>query len=408
MNARASGFAVALAVLAVGSACDRGTRSDVSRETAAAVDKAGDAISDSRITMTVQSKYFASNEVKGHEIDVDTDHSVVTLKGKVDSENARQQAVQIARGVDGVTRVEDQLTISSDGDRVAARTGEPERSPGWITTKIQAQYYVHPGLKPWNIDVTTSPNGVVTLAGEIDSAADRAEAVKIASATDGVTRVEDQLHRKGEVASTATGSVERTAERAGGAAGDAWITSKIQSRYFVDNDVKGRNIDVDTSNGVVTLKGTVNSHSEHNQAVAVARNTDGVREVRDQLQMTPENHDVRGTVGREASKVGREASKLGEKASHEASKAGEKVSQEASKAGQHIEDAWITAKIQSKYFLNSDIKSRKIDVDTKNGVVTLNGAVGTPAARDMAMNLARETDGVTNVVNNLKVDPLLK
>ena len=256
---------------------------------------------------------------------------------------------------------------------------------------------MHPELKPWNIDVTTSGNGVVTLAGEIDSDADRAEAVAIASATDGVTRVEDRLHRKREAAMTTAGSIERSAERAGGAAGDGWITSKIQSRYFVDADVKGRNIDVDTSNGVVTLKGTVRSHSERNQAVAIARSTDGVREVRDQLQMTPENRDVRGTVGREASKVGREANKVGEKASRE-----------FSKAGQHIEDAWITAKIQAKYFANADIKSRTIDVDTKKGVVTLNGAVGTPAARDMAMNLARETDGVTNLVNNLKIDPSLK
>jgi len=202
--------------------------------------------------------------------------------------------------------------------------------------------------------------------------------------------------------------VERSVERAGGAAGDAWITSKIQSRYFADSDVKGRNIDVDTSNGVVTLKGTVNSHSERNQAVAIARNTDGVREVRDQLQMMPGSHDVRGTVGREASKVGREADKVGEKVGREAGKAGEKVSHEARNAGQHIEDAWITAKIQSKYFANPDIKSRKVDVDTKNGAVTLNGAVGTPADRDLAMNLARETDGVTKVVNNLKIDPSLK
>jgi len=407
MSARASGFVVALAALAVSAACDSGTRSEIGRETTAAVDKVGDAASDGRITMTVQSKYFASNEVKGRDIDVDTDHGVVTLKGKVDSENARQQAVQIARGVDGVTRVEDQLTIVPAGAR-EARIGEPERSPGWITTKIQSQYYLHPGLKPWNIDVTTSPGGVVTLAGEIDSDTDRAEAVKIASATDGVTRVDDQLRGKGEVATTGTGSMKRSAERAGGAAGDAWITSKIQSRYFADSDVKGRNIDVDTSNGVVTLKGTVSSHSERNQAVAIARSTDGVREVRDQLQMSPGDHDVRGTVGREASKVGREANKAGEKIGREAGKAGEKVSHEASNAGQHIEDAWITAKIQSKYFANSDIKSRKVDVDTQNGVVTLNGAVGTPAARDLAMNLAQETDGVTKVVNNLKIDPALK
>ena len=140
MSARASGFVVALAALAVGAACDRGTRSDISRDTAAAVDNAGDAASDGMITMTIQGKYFASNEVKGHEIDVDTDRGVVTLTGKVDSDNVRQQAVQIARGVDGVTRVEDQLTIDADGDRMAVRRGEPERSPGWITTKIQAQY----------------------------------------------------------------------------------------------------------------------------------------------------------------------------------------------------------------------------------------------------------------------------
>ena len=92
MSARASGFAVALTVLAVGAACDRGTRSDVRRETSAAVDKAGDAISDSRITMTVQGRYFVSKEVKGHEIDVDTDHGVVTLKGKVDSDTVRQHS----------------------------------------------------------------------------------------------------------------------------------------------------------------------------------------------------------------------------------------------------------------------------------------------------------------------------
>jgi hyperosmotically inducible protein len=397
MSARASGFAVALAALAIGAACDRGPRSDVSREATAAVDRAGEAINDGRITTTIQGKYFASSEVKGHEIDVDTDNGVVTLKGKVDNENARQMAVQIARGVDGVTRVEDQLTIMTDMDRASVRTGEPEsRSPGWITAKIQAQYYLLPGLKPWNIDVTTSHDGVVTLSGEVDSEADRAEAVKIASATDGVARVEDRFHRKGEVAAT-TGSIERSAERAGTAAGDAWITTKIQGRYFVEDDVKGRNIDVDTNNGVVTLKGTVASHSERNQAMAIARNTDGVREVRDQLQLAPETHDVRGTVGREAAKVGREARGVGQQAS-----------QEANKVGQQISDAWITTKIQAKFFAAPDVKARKIDVDTKNGVVMLNGVVGTPAARDMAMNLARETDGATKVVDNLKIDPSAK
>jgi len=46
---------------------------------------------------------------------------------------------------------------------------------------------------------------------------------------------------------------------------------------------------------------------------------------------------------------------------------------------------------QSKYVANADIKSKKIDVDTRNLVVTLNDEVGAPAAREVAMNLARET-----------------
>ena len=76
------------------------------------------------------------------------------------------------------------MTIVPAGARRLA--WESPSAAGWITTKIQSQY-LHPGLKPWNIDVTTSPGGVVTLAGADRSDADRAEAVKIASATDGVT-----------------------------------------------------------------------------------------------------------------------------------------------------------------------------------------------------------------------------
>ncbi len=116
-------------------------------------------------------------------------------------------------------------------------------------------------------------------------------------------------------------------DKAGDAASDARITMTVQAKYFASNEVKGREIDVDTSNGVVTLKGTVNSHSEHNQAVALARSTDGVRDVRDQLQMTPGNQDVRGTVGREVSKVGREANEVGEKVGREANRMAEKASQ---------------------------------------------------------------------------------
>jgi hypothetical protein len=58
-----------------------------------------------------------------------------------------------------------------------------------------------------------------------------------------------------------------------------WITAKIQAKYFVDDDVKARNIDVTTQSRVLTLQGTVSSEAERRQAIAMARNNSGVREI---------------------------------------------------------------------------------------------------------------------------------
>lgn len=116
------------------------------------------------------------------------------------------------------------------------------------------------------------------LSGEIDSAEDRAEAVKIAANTEGVTRVEDHLRMKGETAATAgaADSARDAAHRVGAATSDAWITAKIQARYFPDPDVKWRNTNVDTNNGVVTLNDVVSLPAAREQAVHLARETDGV------------------------------------------------------------------------------------------------------------------------------------
>src|SRR5262245_33382249 len=113
MRARVNVIAVAVAALAISAACNKAPRSDETTTSApaAAVDRAGDAISDSRITATIQSKYFGSSEVKGHDIDVDTSHGVVTLDGKVQDEHAREEAVRIAKMVDGVKSVDDKLVI---------------------------------------------------------------------------------------------------------------------------------------------------------------------------------------------------------------------------------------------------------------------------------------------------------
>ena len=82
---------------------------------------------------------------------------------------------------------------------------------------------------------------------------------------------------------------------------------------------------------------------------------------------------------------------------------GEKVAVGANQAQRALAEAGLTAKIKSKMALDDRIKALDIDIDTVGSVVTLNGRVSSAAERARAVHLARETDGVTSVVDNLTI-----
>ena len=81
----------------------------------------------------------------------------------------------------------------------------------------------------------------------------------------------------------------------------------------------------------------------------------------------------------------------------------EKVAYGANQAQRIASNAAVTAKIKSKMALDDTVEAARIDVDTAEGVVTLNGTVESPAQRERAMQLARETDGVTSVIDRLTI-----
>jgi osmotically-inducible protein OsmY len=69
-----------------------------------------------------------------------------------------------------------------------------------------------------------------------------------------------------------------------------------------------------------------------------------------------------------------------------------------------VTEAGVTAKIKAKMALDDSVKSRAIDVTTNGSTVTLSGRVGSAAEHDRAVRLARETEGVTQVVDHLKIE----
>lgn len=172
-------------------------------------------------------------------------------------------------------------------------------------------------------------------------------------------------------------------QKAGNAITDSWITMKIHSQFIPEDSLEGSDIDVDTNSGVVTLKGTVLAAAGRDRAIAIAKATDGVKSVTSQLKIGPAHSD--------AAEAGR--------------KAGEATKDTAGTAGRAITDGWLKSKIYSQYLTEDALDDSDIDIDIAKGAVTLNGAVRTAAGRERAESIAKATDGVKSVKNNLKVTP---
>jgi osmotically-inducible protein OsmY len=174
---------------------------------------------------------------------------------------------------------------------------------------------------------------------------------------------------------------------------DGWVTTQIYAKFFMDPDIKGRNIDVETVSGVVTLQGTIQSGSERNKAVAKAKSTEGVKQVVDKLTLPQAEKPPAGESPDKTPAPSR--GRVGQVAAHSKSA--------ADRVGKEISDTWITTKVQAMYFLDKDVKGMAIDVTTKAGVVTLTGTVPTEATRQKAVADARSIEGVSQVVDKLTV-----
>jgi hyperosmotically inducible protein len=82
---------------------------------------------------------------------------------------------------------------------------------------------------------------------------------------------------------------------------------------------------------------------------------------------------------------------------------GEKVAAGANSAERALANGQLTAKIKSKMALDDTVSAAAIDIDSNNGVVTLSGTVGSAAEKQRALQLARETEGVSSVVDRLMI-----
>ncbi|EGK29899.1 putative phospholipid-binding domain protein [Shigella flexneri VA-6] len=141
-----------------------------------------------------------------------------------------------------------------------------------ITAKVKAALVDHDNIKGTDISVKTDQK-VVTLSGFVESQAQAEEAVKVAKGVEGVTSVSDKLH----VRDAKEGSVKDYA-------GDTATTSEIKAKLLADDIVPSRKVKVETTDGVVQLSGTVDSQAQSDRAESIAKAVDGVKSVKNDLK----------------------------------------------------------------------------------------------------------------------------
>jgi hyperosmotically inducible protein len=173
---------------------------------------------------------------------------------------------------------------------------------------------------------------------------------------------------------------------------DSELESRIKAKFDSDAQLKAADLSIsaDADKNEATISGTVGTQAQRMKAVNLAKEASTGIVLTDKIDVKP-GELTRAEYTEENARAERE----------KASGAGEKI-------GESLDDAWIHTKIVAKLIGNSETPERKINVDVVNNLVTLRGSVDTTEQRAEAERVARTTEGVTRVVNQLKVGAVNK
>jgi len=212
-------------------------------------------MSNDELTANVTDELFWDPKVHSTSIAVASDGGTVTLRGTVGSFREKREAKKAAERVYGVTEVKNELNV-----RIMT---EDARSDADVRGDV-LQALMLDTLVPSTIDAKVN-EGEVALSGEAEWQFQRDEAMQVASNIRGVVDVWDEIAivgpppEAGDVRDAITRAFDRSAK--------------------LDADA----LTVETSNGTITVKGTVQSWAEHDEAINAAWAAPGVRDVHDRI-----------------------------------------------------------------------------------------------------------------------------
>jgi len=167
------------------------------------------------------------------------------------------------------------------------------REDSVITSDVRSKMTEDERLRGLILDVKTE-NGIVTISGKAHTQQQVDRAIELARNTPGVVTVNSLVNidavSTSDVSSPTPEDRKQVVEKgqkeldeAADISGDARIENEVKSKFAADDMIKSRNIRITSKDGVVTLKGTVRSSEEQDEAVRLANSVTGVKEVKSEV-----------------------------------------------------------------------------------------------------------------------------
>ena len=196
-------------------------------------------------------------------------------------------------------------------------------------------------------------NGLVTLTGAVSEESHKTLAQDTAASLPGVTRVDNQLATKAEVA---------------GENADTWIGRKVKLALLFHYNVSGSQTDVAVNDGVVTLKGEASSAAQKELTTEYAKDIEGVKSVKNEMTVAAKPEIKKQTMSKK------------------------------------IDDASVTAQVKMALLTHRSTSAIKTKVETQDGIVTLTGIAKNAAEKALAAKLVSDIQGVASVKNQMTIE----
>lgn len=214
-----------------------------------------------------------NSAIDSTKVDVDASGGVVTLSGKVPSEVEREFVERIAKTVDGVAAVKNDITVDEEMRYEHQSSFQQKIIDATITAAVKSKLLASKNTHGLAINVDTNANSV-TLMGTVESEREKMLAEKMAFETNGVREVKNQLLVEGKPVATTAKSAT-----VGASVSDAWISTKTRALLNFTNDFPGSDVEVTTANGRVTLKGFARSPDQKQRIEQTVQDVAGVKAV---------------------------------------------------------------------------------------------------------------------------------